>query len=60
MQLPDIFGDLSAIKVITGILDLIIVWYVLYLIITVVKGTKAIQLLKGIFFIIIGRTVSDF
>jgi diadenylate cyclase len=46
MQLPDIFGDLSAIKVITGILDLIIVWYVLYLIITVVKGTKAIQLLK--------------
>ena len=49
MQLPDIFGELSALKVITGILDLIIVWYVLYLIITVVKGTKAIQLLKGIF-----------
>ena len=60
MQLPDIFGELSALKVITGILDLIIVWYVLYLIITVVKGTKAIQLLKGIFFIIIGRTVSNF
>ena len=48
MQLPDIFGDLSAIKVITGILDLIIVVCIVP-IITVVKGTKAIQLLKVYF-----------
>ena len=39
-------------------LDLLIVWYVLYLLITVFKGTKAIQLLKGILFIVIGQQVS--
>ena len=45
-------------KIITSILDILIVWYVLYLLITVFKGTKAIQLLKGILFIVIGQQVS--
>lgn len=53
------FDNLNTLKVITGILDLLIVWYVLYLVINAIKGTKAIQLLKGIFFIVIGRLVSD-
>ncbi|TDM07011.1 diadenylate cyclase CdaA [Macrococcus lamae] len=53
------FDNLNTLKVITGILDLLIVWYVLYLVINAIKGTKAIQLLKGIFFILIGRSVSD-
>ncbi len=42
------FQNLSTLKIVTSILDLLIVWYVLYLLITVFKGTKAIQLLKGI------------
>ena len=48
------FQNLSTIKIITNLLDLLIVWYVLYLLITVFKGTKAIQLLKGIVVIVIG------
>ena len=45
-----LFNNLSTLKIITSILDILIVWYVLYLLITVFKGTKAIQLLKGILF----------
>ncbi|MDN9002365.1 TIGR00159 family protein, partial [Staphylococcus aureus] len=41
-----------------SILDLLIVWYVLYLLITVFKGTKAIQLLKVILVIVIGQQIS--
>ena len=37
---------------------MIIVWYVLYLLITVFKGTKAIQLLKGIVVIVIFQQIS--
>ncbi|MGK0554980.1 diadenylate cyclase CdaA [Macrococcus capreoli] len=58
MQLFNVLENLSTMKIITGILDLLIVWYVIYLLINAIKGTKAIQLLKGIFFILIGRTLS--
>ena len=43
-----LFQNLSTLKIVTSILDLLIVWYVLYLLITVFKGTKAIQLLRDI------------
>lgn len=59
MQLMAFFDNFNTFKVIAGILDLLIVWYVLYLIIYAIKGTKAVQLLKGIFFILIGRLVSS-
>lgn len=59
MQLLNVLDNLSTVKIITGILDLLIVWYVIYLLINAIKGTKAIQLLKGIFFILIGRTLSN-
>ncbi|EWV00397.1 checkpoint controller nucleotide-binding protein disA [Staphylococcus aureus F46798] len=52
------FQNLSTLKIVTSILDLLIVWYVLYLLITVFKGTKAIQLLKGILVIVIGQQIS--
>ena len=48
MDFSNFFQNLSTLKIITSVLDLLIVWYVLYLLITVFKGTKAIQLLKGI------------
>ena len=47
MDFSNFFQNLSTLKIVTSILDLLIVWYVLYLLITVFKGTKAIQLLKG-------------
>ena len=53
-----LFSKSKYIKIITSVFDLLIVWYVLYLLITVFKGTKAIQLLKGIVVIVIGQQVS--
>lgn len=58
MELSNYFNHWNTVSVITSILDLLIVWYVLYLVITVFKGTKAIQLLKGIVVIVIGQQVS--
>ena len=58
MQISNLLENLSTLEVITGILDLLIVWYVIYLLITVFKGTKAIQLLKGILFILVGKAIS--
>ncbi|MGX0848930.1 diadenylate cyclase CdaA [Staphylococcus auricularis] len=58
MDLSNLFDNWSTLKIMTTVLDLIIVWYVLYLLITVFKGTKAIQLLKGIVVIVIGQQVS--
>ena len=58
MDFSNFFDNLSTLKIVTSVLDLLIVWYVLYLLITVFKGTKAIQLLKGILFIVIGQQVS--
>lgn len=58
MDFSNFFNNLSTLKIITSILDILIVWYVLYLLITVFKGTKAIQLLKGILFIVVGQQVS--
>ncbi|UXS76068.1 diadenylate cyclase CdaA [Staphylococcus chromogenes] len=60
MQISNLFQNLSTLEVITGILDLLIVWYVIYLLITVFKGTKAIQLLKGILFILVGKGISEY
>ncbi len=42
MDLSNFFDDWSTVKIIASVLDLLIVWYVLYLLITVFKGTKAI------------------
>ena len=41
-----------------NILDIIVVWYLLYKLIMLIRGTKAIQLLKGIAIILIIRILS--
>ena len=51
------FSKPQYVKIVTSILDLLIVWYVLYLH-HGLKGTKAIQLLKGILVIVIGQQIS--
>ncbi|GGE18948.1 ABC transporter permease [Jeotgalicoccus coquinae] len=60
METANFFDNISTSFVITSIIDILIIWYVFYLILTVIKGTKAVQLIKGIFFIIIGRALSNF
>ncbi|MFB9859503.1 diadenylate cyclase CdaA [Salinicoccus siamensis] len=60
MQMDSVLGNFTTATIITSIVDLLIVWYVIYLLMTVMKGTKAIQLIKGIFFILIGRSISNY
>lgn len=59
MNNTNILENITTTTIITSVIDLIIVWYVFYLLITVMRGTKAIQLIKGIFFILIGRGISN-
>lgn len=42
-----------------NLLDIIVVWFLLYQLIKLVKGTKAVQVLKGIAVIIIIRVISS-
>lgn len=54
-----IFGnDIFSLSTFTNILDILLVWFVLYKLLVLIKGTKAIQLLKGILVIVIIKGVS--
>lgn len=43
-----------------NVLDILIVWYIIYRLIMLVRGTKAVQLVKGISLIIIVRIIAGF
>ena len=60
MPFIDQFTDLTPVNVLVNILDVLFVWFVIYKLITLIKGTKAVQLLKGIFVIIIARMLTEF
>ncbi|MCP1146417.1 diadenylate cyclase CdaA [Lysinibacillus endophyticus] len=49
------FTDLTPVNVVFSFLDVLLVWYVIYKLLTLIKGTKAVQLLKGLFVIIFAR-----
>lgn len=51
--------NLSPVATFINIVDVLLVWFVVYQLIKIVKGTKAVQLLKGIFVIIIVRIITD-
>ncbi|RXH51626.1 TIGR00159 family protein [Kurthia gibsonii] len=48
------------VRTFLNILDILLVWFVIYKILTLIKGTKAVQLLKGIFVIIIIRIITEY
>ncbi|AXI00365.1 TIGR00159 family protein [Sporosarcina sp. PTS2304] len=50
---------IAPIEILKIIVDVLLVWFVLYKLITIIKGTKAVQLLKGIFVILIGRYITE-
>lgn len=52
------FGELPVFNYLGNIIDILLVWYVIYKLIMIIRGTKAVQLLKGIIVIIIVRTIS--
>lgn len=54
------FIDLSPVEALVNIVDVLLVWFVFYKLITIIKGTKAVQLLKGIFVLIIARVLTGF
>lgn len=51
--------EFDILKYITNIIDILLVWYVIYKLINLIKGTRAVQLLKGIFVILLVTFVSD-
>lgn len=51
-------ASLSPVATFINIVDVLLVWLVIYQLIKIVKGTKAVQLLKGIFVIIIVRVLT--
>lgn len=55
--MPDEF---SLLKIIRVVVDIALVWYVLYKLIMLIRGTKAIQLLKGIVIVLGVRLASLF
>ena len=59
MQIIQQFTDFTPVNVIVSFLDVLLVWYVVYKLLTLIKGTKAVQLLKGLFVIIFSRIATD-
>ena len=55
MQLMEQFTDIAVINVVFKLLDVLLVWYVIYKALTLIKGTKAVQLLKGLFVIVLAK-----
>ncbi|MBE4909691.1 TIGR00159 family protein [Bacillus luteolus] len=53
------FGELPFLDYLGYIIDILLVWFVIYKLIMVIRGTKAVQLLKGITVIIIIRMLSS-
>lgn len=51
--------NLSPVATFINIVDVLLVWFVVYQLIKIIKGTKAVQLLKGIFAIVIARILTE-
>lgn len=52
-------ADFDILKLLSNTVDILLVWYVIYKLIMIIKGTKAVQLLKGILMISIVTWVSE-
>ncbi|HCM90897.1 MULTISPECIES: diadenylate cyclase CdaA [Vagococcus] len=54
------FSNYFSTNLLIHIIDIFVVWFVIYKLIMLLNGTKAIQVFKGIAVIIIVRIISDF
>lgn len=54
------FEDFTIWKYLASIVDILLVSWVIYKLLNLIKGTKAVQLLKGIVVILLIRVVSEF
>ncbi len=55
-----LLNDIPILHYLGIAIDILLVWYVIYKLIMVVRGTKAVQLLKGITVIIVVRMLSQY
>lgn len=56
---PMSIGNFDLLDLLINAIDILLVTYVIYKLIMMIKGTKAVQLLKGIFVILIVTLISD-
>ncbi|MFC0274786.1 diadenylate cyclase CdaA [Metabacillus herbersteinensis] len=54
------FEDIPILHYLGIAVDILLVWFVVYKLIMVVRGTKAVQLLKGIIVIVLVRMISQY
>ncbi|KRN01317.1 hypothetical protein FD13_GL001121 [Levilactobacillus senmaizukei DSM 21775 = NBRC 103853] len=54
------WGNILTIGNLVNLLDIIVVWFVIYELIVMLRGTKAIQLFRGVILILIVRFVSAY
>ncbi|WP_285769195.1 diadenylate cyclase CdaA [Peribacillus sp. SI8-4] len=52
-------SNLNVWDYVVNFIDILLVWFVIYKLLTIIRGTKAIQLLKGIFVIVIVKSLSN-
>ena len=52
-------SNLSFMDYVVNLIDILLVWFVIYKLLVVIRGTKAIQLLKGIFVIVIVKSLTS-
>ncbi|MFD0051799.1 diadenylate cyclase CdaA [Actinomycetes bacterium NPDC127524] len=52
-------SNFSFLDYVVNLIDILLVWFVIYKLLVVIRGTKAVQLLKGIFVIVIVRALSS-
>lgn len=56
----DFLSEYSVLDYLTEIIDILLVAYVIYILITLIRGTRAVQLFKGMMVIVIGWLLSSF
>ncbi|MCI1891319.1 diadenylate cyclase CdaA [Schleiferilactobacillus perolens] len=56
MQIP--WANILSWQSLANLIDILVVWYVIYKLIMLIRGTKAVQLVKGIAVIIVVKLVS--
>jgi diadenylate cyclase len=54
-----VLPDWNYLKITTQVIDIVIMAFVLYKLLMLIKGTRAVQLIKGIFVLLIASNISD-
>ncbi|GAF37101.1 hypothetical protein JCM14108_2109 [Lentilactobacillus farraginis DSM 18382 = JCM 14108] len=52
------WSDLFTLHNLTNVIDILVVWFIIYNLILMVRGTKAVQLLRGIVIIALIKIIS--